>query len=100
MTPWFPFEALVWGFVAVAFVSAYLPWLSDRIGLKLLTSSGEKNPWVRIGEWLVLYFLIGAIGRGLEYPGDRGRASAGLGVLRDHSGAVCHVRRSGFYLAL
>lgn len=72
MTQWLPFEALVWGFVAVAFVSANRPWFSDRIGLMLRPSSGDKNPWVRIGEWLFLYFLIGAIGKGLEYQATGG----------------------------
>ncbi|WP_018934774.1 DUF2818 family protein [Thioalkalivibrio sp. ALJ24] len=62
-----PFEALVWGFVAFAFVAANLPWLTDRIGLMFLPSSGTKGAWTRIFEWLALFLLVGLIGKGLEY---------------------------------
>ncbi|WP_018875182.1 MULTISPECIES: DUF2818 family protein [unclassified Thioalkalivibrio] len=71
MTQWIPFEVLVWGFVVVAFISANLPWLSERIGLMVLPEE-TKGPWTRIGEWLVLYFLIGLIGKGLEYQATGG----------------------------
>lgn len=67
MTQLVPFEVLVWAFVAVAFVTANLPWLTDRIGLMLLPESGTKGAWTRIGEWAVLYVLMGLIGKGLEY---------------------------------
>jgi len=72
VTQWIPFDVLVWGFVVVAFISANLPWLSDRIGLMVVPESGIKGPWTRIGEWLVLYIVIGAIGKGLEFQATGG----------------------------
>ncbi|WP_018867800.1 MULTISPECIES: DUF2818 family protein [unclassified Thioalkalivibrio] len=77
MTQWIPFEALVWGFVVVAFISANLPWLSERIALMVLPKNGTKGPWTRIFEWFGLYILAGLIGKGLEFQATGGIHSQG-----------------------
>jgi hypothetical protein len=72
VTQWIPFEVLVWGFVVVAFISANLPWLTERIGLMVPPASGVKGPWTRIFEWAGLYLLVGLIGKGLEFQATGG----------------------------
>lgn len=66
-----------WLLIAAAFVSANLPWLSERILLVVPSRRGSKRVWWRWAEWLVLYFLVGLIALGLErkltgerYPQD------------------------------
>ena len=56
---------IVWLYLVVALVAANLPWLSERIFF-VRRPAGEKSPWLRLLEWLVLYFVVGAIGLGLE----------------------------------
>ena len=56
---------ITWGYILLAVVAANLPWLSDRN--LLLFRTERKSPWMRLLEWLILYFLVGAIGLGLEY---------------------------------
>lgn len=51
--------------LALAVVAANLPWLSDRI-LFVRKPAGAKSPWVRLFEWLLLYFLVGGLAIGLE----------------------------------
>lgn len=48
-----------------ALVAANLPWLSDRVFF-VFTPKQEKSVWMRLLEWLVLYFITGAIALGLE----------------------------------
>jgi len=52
--------------VLIAFVAANLPWLSERLFFVFQPPGGEKGPWLRLLEWLVLYFLVGGIALGLE----------------------------------
>lgn len=53
-------------FLIVAFISANLPWISDRLfGLFSLRST-TKSVWICIAEWFVLYLLIGMIALGIE----------------------------------
>jgi hypothetical protein len=60
---------IVWGYILLSVVSANLPWLSERKFL-ILSSPKGKSGWIRLLEWLLLYFLIGAIGLGLEFRLD------------------------------
>lgn len=55
---------LQWGFLAIAFLLANLPWLSQRCFLVL--QCDEKSPWLRLLEWFVLYFIVGAMAFLLE----------------------------------
>lgn len=52
-------------YLLVTVIAANLPWLSERVFF-VFTPPGEKSPWLRLLEWLVLYFIAGAIGFGLE----------------------------------
>jgi hypothetical protein len=56
----------VWLLLGMAFVSANLPWLSDRVLFVRQPASGQKSPWMRLLEWLLLYFLLGGIALGIE----------------------------------
>ena len=51
--------------LALAFIAANLPWISERI-LFIWKPENSKSPWARLLEWLLLYFLMGAIAVGLE----------------------------------
>ena len=53
-------------FVIIAFISANLPWISDRIFGVISIKSGKKSVWLSLLEWFVLYLLIGLIALGLE----------------------------------
>ena len=48
---------LQWSFLVIAFVLANLPWLSQRCFLILQCE--RKSPWLRLLEWLILYFVVG-----------------------------------------
>ena len=52
--------------LGVAVLAANLPWLSERVLFVFPPPSGEKAAWLRLAEWLVLYFLVGGIALGLE----------------------------------
>ena len=52
--------------IFVAVVAANLPWLSDRVLLVRRAGEKGKGAWWRWLEWLVLYFLTGALALGLE----------------------------------
>ncbi len=56
----------VWIVLLFAIVAANLPWLSNRIFFVVEPKGGEKSPWLRLLEWLLLYFLVGGITLGLE----------------------------------
>jgi len=58
-------SAAIWILLALAIIAANLPWLSERI-LFIWTPRRTKSPWIRLAEWLALYFLIGGIAVGLE----------------------------------
>lgn len=55
----------IWILLVLAIVAANLPWISERV-LFIWTPENGKSPWNRLGEWLLLYFLVGGIGMGLE----------------------------------
>jgi len=56
----------VWLLVAIAFLAANLPWLSERVFFILRPGQGEKRAWQRWMEWLVLYVITGGVAIGLE----------------------------------
>lgn len=56
----------VWIVLLFAMVAANLPWLSNRILFVIEPKGGDKGPWLRLLEWLLLYFLVGGITLGLE----------------------------------
>jgi len=53
-------------FLLIAFIAANLPWLSERWFFVFTPKQGVKGPWMRLLEWLVLYFVVGFIALGLE----------------------------------
>lgn len=55
-----------WLIIVIALISANLPWLSERVFFIGKPASGQKRAWVRWLEWLVLYFVAGAITLGME----------------------------------
>lgn len=55
-----------WLIILIALISANLPWLSERIFFIGKPASGQKRAWLRWLEWLVLYFIAGAITLGME----------------------------------
>jgi len=57
--------AAIWILLALAIIAANLPWMSERV-LFIWTPQQAKSPWARLGEWLMLYFLVGGIALGLE----------------------------------
>lgn len=53
-----------WGLLALTFLLANLPWLSQRC---FLVFQCERKPaWLRFAEWLVLYFVAGGLALLLE----------------------------------
>jgi hypothetical protein len=58
--------ATAWILIAVAFIAANLPWLSERLFFVVEPKGGLKRAWHRWLEWLVLYFVVGGIAFGLE----------------------------------
>ena len=66
-----------WLIIVIAIIAANLPWLSDRVLLVLEPKQGVKRAAWRWLEWLLLFFIIGAVALGLEqklngeiYPQD------------------------------
>lgn len=58
---------IVWVFILAAFIAANLPWLSERFFFLVSPPNrGPKRPWMRLLEWLVLYFVVGGLAMGLE----------------------------------
>jgi hypothetical protein len=57
--------ASIWLVLVLAFCAANLPFLSERL-LGVLPLAGGKNLAVRLGELVVLYFVVGGIGLLLE----------------------------------
>lgn len=55
-----------WLLLAIAFVAANLPWLSNKLFFFHTPASGVKRAAWRWLEWLLLYFITGAIALGLE----------------------------------
>lgn len=55
----------VWLVLITAFVAANLPFLNNR-WLAVLPRRVPKTLWMRVGELVLLYFLVGALGLALE----------------------------------
>lgn len=51
-------------FLAFALIMANMPWLSQRCFLFLQCE--QKSPWLRLLEWLVLYFVVGGVALAME----------------------------------
>ena len=57
--------ASIWLVLALAFVAANLPFLTDRV-LGIVPLAAGKTLAVRFGELVLLYFVVGGIGLLLE----------------------------------
>ncbi len=55
----------VWILVLVALGGANLPFVSRRL-MAVVALRKPKTPWIRLGELLVFYFIVGAVGLALE----------------------------------
>jgi len=55
----------VWVLLLISFLAANLPWLNERF-LFLIEPKEKKTPWMRLLEWLLLYFIVGFIALGFE----------------------------------
>jgi len=61
----------VWLVIGLAFVFANLPFFNERFLCVVPLKSGVKTWWVRLFELVVLYFIAGAVGKGIEnYQGQ------------------------------
>ena len=52
-------------YIALAFVAANLPWLSNRLFF-FRKVAGDKGLRQYLFEWLVMYLVVGVIGMGIE----------------------------------
>lgn len=59
-------HAAVWILIALSLIAANLPWISERVFFIFPPKSGNKSPWWRLLELLILYFVVGGIAIGLE----------------------------------
>lgn len=57
--------ASIWLVLGLAFCAANLPFLTDRVA-GLVPLANGKNLAVRLGELVVLYFVVGGVGMLLE----------------------------------
>jgi hypothetical protein len=59
--------AAAWLVILLALVSANLPFFNDKVfALVPVNGAGRKPFVVRLGELVVLFFIVGFIGRALE----------------------------------
>lgn len=59
--------SLIFVFVVLAFIAANLPWLTEKmLGLVSIGKLSPKPVWLRLIEWLILYFVLGGIALGFE----------------------------------
>ncbi|MHB1320953.1 MAG: DUF2818 family protein [Acidithiobacillus ferrivorans] len=56
-------------YIALAFIAANLPWLSDRLFFFRATANEKALQWYLL-EWLVMYVIVGIIGISIEYNLD------------------------------
>jgi len=63
-------QIIVWTLFVLALVAANLPWISERVFFIIEPKRGEKSAWLRLLEWLVLYFVVGVLAAGMEYKLD------------------------------
>jgi Protein of unknown function (DUF2818) len=59
-------SAAGWFIVLLALVCANLPFANQRLLLVIPLRGERKSAWWRIVELIVLYFVVGVIGRTLE----------------------------------
>lgn len=58
-------DVSVWLVIASAVIAANLPFVNNR-WLAVVPRAEPKSLWMRLGELVLLYLLVGFIGRGLE----------------------------------
>jgi len=56
----------IWLLIALAAVTANLPFLTERVFAVLPWRGGVKPFWLRLCEVLVLYLAVGAVGFAIE----------------------------------
>jgi hypothetical protein len=56
----------VWLVLIAAFVAANLPFLNER-WLAVWPRRAPKTLWMRVAELVLLYFVVGALGKALEH---------------------------------
>lgn len=56
----------IWILILVLFIAANLPWLSERFLIFIRPKNDQKKIWMRLLEWLLLYFIAGFTALGLE----------------------------------
>jgi len=59
-------SAAGWLIVLLAVAAANLPFMNQRLFAFVPLGAAKKSAWIRIGELIVLYFLVGAFGFLLE----------------------------------
>ena len=59
-------SAAGWFIVLLSLVGANLPFLNQRLFVVVPLKAAKKSAWIRIGELIVLYFVVGALGSMLE----------------------------------
>ncbi|CAD6554141.1 DUF2818 family protein [Paraburkholderia sabiae] len=59
-------SAAGWFIVLLALVGANVPFLNQRVFGVVPVRAARKSAWIRIGELIVLYFIVGALGFMLE----------------------------------
>lgn len=59
-------SAAGWFIVLLAVVAANLPFVNQRLFALAPLGAAKKSAWIRIGELMVLYFVVGALGFMLE----------------------------------
>ncbi len=55
-----------WFIVLLALVGANLPFVNQKLFAFVPVTKARKSAWIRIGELIVLYFAVGALGFMLE----------------------------------
>lgn len=59
-------SAAGWFIVLLAVAAANLPFVNQRLFALVPLGPAKKSAWIRIGELIVLYFVVGALGFVLE----------------------------------
>ncbi len=59
-------SAAGWLIVLLAVAAANLPFMNQRLFAFVPLGATRKSTWIRIGELIVLYFVVGALGFMLE----------------------------------
>lgn len=58
--------ALIWTLIVLAAIAANLPFVNQRLMTVLPLAGGQKSLAWRLLELVLWYFIVGAIGMGLE----------------------------------